>query len=53
MDAISDFFRSCDEAASALDERTWNDLLMDRIVGDGVLERASADGCELFVFRRS
>jgi len=29
MEAISDLFRSCDDTSGALDDRTWNDLLLD------------------------
>src|SRR5215831_3544833 len=29
MEAISDFFRSRDDTSGALDDRTWNDLLLD------------------------
>src|SRR4051812_4234348 len=31
MDAISDFFRSHEPASGSLDDRTWNDLLLDDV----------------------
>src|SRR5262245_47619087 len=50
MEAISDFFRSRDDTSGALDDRTWNDLLLDDIFKD--LDRTeSTVGRQLLYYR--
>ncbi len=49
MDAIADFFRASDDAAT-LDDRTWNDLLLDDVFAD--LDRTQSSVGQQLLYHR-
>ena len=50
MDAVADFFRSHDAAGASLDDRTWNDLLLDDVFAH--LDRTESSVGQQMLYRR-